>query len=75
MAVHNGLASGSSNIEPDIVPGGFRIFFDYPFTFTDQSQYRTFFLTGQVEKILHMTEQDHQHMTFGNRKPVLTGIT
>jgi hypothetical protein len=54
MTVHNGLASGESNIESDIVPVRFRIFFDHPLTVTNQSEYRTFFLTGQVKEIRFM---------------------
>ena len=50
MTVHNGLASNSSDIETDIVPGGFFCFLDHPLTVPDQFEYRTFFLTGQVKK-------------------------
>ena len=74
MTVHNGLASNSSDIETDIVPAGFFCFFDNLLTVTDQFEYRSFFLTGQVKKILYMAERDHEHMSSGHRIPVPTGI-
>ena len=74
MTVHNGLASNSSDIETDIITGGFFCFLDHPLTVPHQFKYRTFFLTGQVKKILHMTKRDYQHMSFGHRIPVPTGI-
>jgi hypothetical protein len=45
-----GLASNSSNIETNIIPGGFFCFLDHPLAVLDQFEYRTFFLTGQVKK-------------------------
>jgi hypothetical protein len=74
MTVHHRLAGNRSDIEPDIVAGGFFRFLDDPLTIPDQFEYRTFFLTGQVKKILHMAERDHQHMPSGHRIPVPTGI-
>jgi hypothetical protein len=74
MTVHHGLASDSSDIETYIVTGRFFRFLDHPLAVSDQFEYRTFFLTGQIKKILHMTERDHQHMSFGYRIPVPTGI-
>jgi len=50
MTVHNCLAGNSSDIETDIVTGGFFCFLDHPLTVPDQFEYRTFFLTGQVKK-------------------------
>jgi hypothetical protein len=47
MTVHNGLAGNSSDIEPDIIRGGFFCFLDHLLTFPDQFKYRTFFLTCQ----------------------------
>jgi hypothetical protein len=74
MTVHNGLAGNSSDIEPDIIPGRFFCFLDHPLAVPDQFEYRTFFLTGQVKKILHMAEWYYQHMSFGYRIPIPTGI-
>jgi hypothetical protein len=74
MAVHHGLAGSSSYIEPDIVPEGFWIFFDHPLTVTSQFEYRTFFLTGQVEEIRFMAERDYQHMSSGHRILIPAGI-
>jgi hypothetical protein len=74
MTVHNGLASSSSDIETDVVTSGSFCFLDHLLAVTNQFEYRTFFLTGQVKKILHMTKRDYQHMSFGNRIPVPTGI-
>ena len=64
MTVHNGLASNSSDIETDIVPGRFFCFLDHSLTFPNQFKYRTFFLTCQVKKIRRMPERDHQHVSF-----------
>jgi hypothetical protein len=74
MTVHHALTCSSSDIETYIIPGGFFCFLDHPLTIPDQFEYRTFFLTCQVKKILHMTKRDHQHMSFGHRIPVPTGI-
>jgi hypothetical protein len=74
MTMHHGLASRESNIEPDIIPGRFRGFFDNLFTVINQCHNCIFFLTGHVEKIRDMAEWDNQHMPSGYRIPVPTGI-
>ena len=57
--MHHALACSSSDIETYIVAGGFFCFLDHPLAVPDQFEYRTFFLTGHVKKILHMAEHFH----------------
>jgi hypothetical protein len=63
MAVPNGLAGGSSDIETDIVPRRCLCFLDHPLAVAHKVEYRIFFLPGQGKKILNMAERDYQHMT------------
>ena len=74
MAVHDTLTCSSSYIEPDIIPGRFRGFFDYPFAVICQCHNCIFFLICQAEKIRYMAERDDQHVASGHRIPVITGI-